>query len=72
MSRTGWKLSPRYMLTRVPSALLSSYYCHGYPDIPSVLKWKIARITNMASSSTRKADGTSSVHGSLGIPSRPT
>ena len=38
-------------------------------DIPSVLKWKIARITNMASTSTRKADGTSSVHGSQGIPS---
>ena len=32
MSRTGWNLlSPRYMLTKVPSALLSNYYCHGYP-----------------------------------------
>ena len=38
-------------------------------DIPSLLKWKIARLTNMAHFSTRKADGTSSVHGSLGIPS---
>ena len=37
-------------------------------DIPSVLKWKIARITNMASTSTQKADGTSSAHGSLGTP----
>ena len=38
-------------------------------DILSLLKWKIAHITNMAHSSTRKADGISSVHGSLGIPS---
>ena len=38
-------------------------------DILSLLKWKIAHITNMANSSTRKADVTSSVHGSLGIPS---
>ena len=37
-------------------------------DIPSVLKWKIARTTNMASSSTQKADGTSSAHGSLETP----
>ena len=67
MSRTGWNLLFfRYMLTRVPSTLLSNYYCHGYPFSP---KMEDARITNMASSSTRKADGTSSVHGSLGIPS---
>ena len=38
-------------------------------DILSLLKWKIAHITNMAHSSTPKADGISSVHGSLGIPS---
>ena len=37
-------------------------------DIPSVLKWKIARTTNMASSSTQKADETSSAHGSLEAP----
>ena len=37
MSRTGWNLlSPRYMLTRVPSALLSNYYCHGYPFTPKM------------------------------------
>ena len=67
-SRTGWNLlSPRYMLTKVPSALLSNYHCHGCPFL--LLKWKIAHKTNMANSSTRKADGISSVHGSLGIPS---
>ena len=38
-------------------------------DIFSLLKWKIVRITNTAHSSARKADGISSVHGSLGIPS---
>ena len=37
-------------------------------DIPSVQKWKIARITNMASASTQKTDGTSSAHGSLETP----
>ena len=37
MSRTGWNLlSPRYMLTRVPSTLLSNYYCHGYPFSPKM------------------------------------
>ena len=37
MSRTGWNLlSPRYMLTKVPSALLSNYYCHGYPFTPKM------------------------------------
>ena len=66
MSRTGWNLlSPRYTLTKIPSTLLSNYYCNGYP---SVQKWKIARITNMASASTQKTDGTSSAHGSLETP----
>ena len=37
MSRTGWNLlSPRYMLTKVPSAILSNYYCHGYPFTPKM------------------------------------
>ena len=37
MSRTGWNLlSPRYMLTKVPSALLSNYFCHGYPFTPKM------------------------------------
>ena len=37
MSRTGWNLlSPRHMLTRVPSTLLSNYYCHGYPFSPTM------------------------------------
>ena len=37
MSRTGWNLlSPRYMLTRVPSTILSNYYCHGYPFSPKM------------------------------------
>ena len=37
MSRTGWNLlSPRYTLTRVPSTLLSNYYCHGYPFSPKM------------------------------------
>ena len=37
MSRTGWNLlSPRYTLTRVPSTLLSNYYCHGYPLSPKM------------------------------------
>ena len=32
MSRTGWNLlSPRYALTKIPSTLLSNYYCNGYP-----------------------------------------
>ena len=26
----------KYMLTRVPSALLSNYYCHGYPFTPKM------------------------------------
>ena len=37
MSRTGWNLlSPRFMLTKVPSAILSNYYCHGYPFTPKM------------------------------------
>ena len=37
MSRTGWNLlSPRYMLTKVPSAILSNYYCHGYLFTPKM------------------------------------
>ena len=44
---------------------LSNYNCNGYP---SVQKWKIARITNMASAFTQKTDGTSSAHGSLETP----
>ena len=37
MSRIGWNLlSPRYMLTRVPSTLFSNYYCHGYPFSPKM------------------------------------
>ena len=35
MSRTGWHLlSPRFMLTKVPGAVLSDYYSHGYPFTP--------------------------------------
>ena len=37
MSRTGWNLlSPRYMLTKVPAAVLSDYYCNGYPFTPKM------------------------------------
>ena len=37
MSSTGWNLlSFRYMLTKVPSAILSNYYCHGYPFTPKM------------------------------------
>ena len=37
MSRTGWNLlSPRYTLTKIPSTLLSNYYCHGYPLSPKM------------------------------------
>ena len=37
MSRTGWNLlSLRYMLTKVPSALLSNYCCHGCPFTPKM------------------------------------
>ena len=37
MSRTGWNLlSPRYMLTKVPSAIRSNYYCHGNPFTPKM------------------------------------
>ena len=37
MSRTGWNLlSPRYMLTKVPSVVLSDYYCNGYPFTPKM------------------------------------
>ena len=37
MSRTGWHLlSPRFMLTKVPTAILSTYYCHGYPFTPKM------------------------------------
>ena len=32
---TGWNLlSPRYTLTKIPSTLLSNYYCNGYPLSP--------------------------------------
>ena len=34
MSRTV--LSPRYMLTKVPSAVLSDYHCKGYPFTPKM------------------------------------
>ena len=37
MSRTGWNLlSPRYTLTKIPSTLLSNYYCNGYPLSPKM------------------------------------
>ena len=37
MSRTGWNLlSPRFMLTKVPSDTLTNYYCHGYPFTPKM------------------------------------
>ena len=37
MSRTGWNLlSTRYMLTKVPSAVLSDYYRKGYPFTPKM------------------------------------
>ena len=37
MSRTGWNLlSPHYTLTKIPSTLLSNYYCHGYPLNPKM------------------------------------
>ena len=66
MSRTGWNLlSPRYTLTKIPSTLSVTT---TVMDIPSVQKWKIARITNMASAFTQKTDGTSSAHGSLETP----
>ena len=54
------------MLTKVPSALLSNYYCHGYPFTP---KMEDRPYNQYGLSRTRKADGISSVHGSLGIPS---
>ena len=37
MSRTGWNLlSPRYTLTKIPSTILSNYYCNGYPLSPKM------------------------------------
>ena len=37
MSRTGWNLiSTRYSLTKVPSPVLSVYYCKGYPLTPKM------------------------------------
>ena len=66
MSRTEWNLlSPRCTLTKIPSTLLSNCCCNGFPLSP---KRKIARVTNMASASTQKTDGTSSAHGSLETP----
>ena len=66
MSRTGWNLlSPRYTLTKIPSTLLSNYYCNGYPLSP---KMEDRPYTNMASASTQKTVGTSSAHGSLETP----
>ena len=37
MFRTGWNLlSPRFRLTKVPCAVLTTYYCHGYPLTPKM------------------------------------
>ena len=37
MSRTGWNLiSTRFSLTKVPSPVLSVYYCKGYPLTPKM------------------------------------
>ena len=37
MSRTGWNLlSPRFLLTKVPGAILTNYCCHGYPLTPKM------------------------------------
>ena len=37
MSRTGWNLtSTRFSLTKVPSPVLSGYYCKGYPLTPKM------------------------------------
>ena len=67
MSRTGWNLlSPRYMLTKVPSAILSNYYCHGYPFTPKMEDRPYNQYGPLLYSEGR---WDSSVHGSLGIPS---
>ena len=37
MSRIGWNLiSTRFSLTKVPSPILSVYYCKGYPLTPKM------------------------------------
>ena len=66
MSRTGWNLiSTRFSLTKVPSPVLSGYYCKGYPLTPKMADRPYNQYGTIHYS---EENGISSAGGSLGTP----